>query len=312
MIEPGWAPVELVWRDQRPRLLLRDLRGVGLDDPFFEQTVLRARRAREGTPAVREVALDALDGVCAEPPSGLIFHGSRCGSTLLTSMLRALDGAVALSEVAVVEQILRAPMPAARRGAWLRAVVRLLGRLDGGAARLFLKLDSWSIHELAVVRAALPAAPWVFLYREPGEVLRSQLRMRGMQMVPGALDPERLGLDRVAVPDMSAQEYCARVLQAIYREAADGLDGLGLLVHYEQLPEAALDAVLAHFGIVASAAERVRMRAVADRDAKCPSLPHDAARPPVPDAARTAARRWTDSAYRRLEGLRVAQRSAVA
>lgn len=305
----GWTPLELIWRDGGPRLLLRDLRGVRFDDPFFTQTVERALREPYRQLFWREAAFEDLAGLRGARPAGFVFHGSRCGSTLLASTLRALDGAIVLSEPAVIDQVLRAPASAEQRAAWLRLVVGALAQSDDDHARCFVKLDSWSVHDMPVVRAAYPEVPWVFVYRDPGEVLRSQLGMRGMQMVPGVLDPALFGIDAAMLAEMAPEDYCARVLAAMYRDAAEQLDDRGRLVDYVELPEPGVDAVLAHFGVEPTPRERAAIGIVTRSDAKNPRLAFDPARPDVPVAARLAARRWASAPYERLESLRAAQGS---
>src|SRR5690242_496587 len=78
--------------------------GMGrLDEPFFEGSV---RRALQGRPARRRTTAEAL--VAAKParaPDGFIFHMSRCGSTLVAQMLASDPECLAISEAAIVEQV---------------------------------------------------------------------------------------------------------------------------------------------------------------------------------------------------------------
>ena len=53
-------------------------------------------------------------------------------------------------------------------------------------------MDAWQIHSLPLIRAAFPDTPWVFVYRDPLEVMVSQLARPGTLNIPGALDPEIL------------------------------------------------------------------------------------------------------------------------
>jgi hypothetical protein len=251
------------------------------------------------------VDIAQLAHVAGLRPSGLVFHGSRCGSTLLAAVLRALDASLVLAEVPVLDEALSAAAPAARRGEWLRWLVAAHAQPDSGARRCFVKLDSWSVLELPVVRAAVPEGPWVFLYRRPEEVLRSHLRMRGRHMVPGELDPALVapaGVDAGALP---AAEYCARVLATIYdRAARHGDDDAGLYMSYDELVDRGAGRVLEHFGIVPTPAERARMAAVLRVDAKTPQLAFEPDRRPPSTVLVAAAERWVAEPYARLETLR--------
>jgi len=70
------------------------------------------------------------------------------------------------------------------------------------------------------------------------EVLVSQLRMPGMQMIPGMLEPSLFGIE----PSHGLQkpeDYCARVLARICEPVLQQYSkGGALLVNYRQLPEA--------------------------------------------------------------------------
>jgi hypothetical protein len=52
-------------------------------------------------------------------------------------------------------------------------MVAALGQARAGETRLFLKLDCWHMRDLPLFRRAFPNTPWVFLYRDPVEVLVS-------------------------------------------------------------------------------------------------------------------------------------------
>ncbi len=68
---------------------------------------------------------------------------------------------------------------------------------------------------LPLIREAFPGTPWIFLYRDPLEVLVSQARLRGRTMSPGLLTPRFLGLDLATAMRMAPDEYCARFLARI-------------------------------------------------------------------------------------------------
>ena len=89
----GWMPVDAVVVNGRPGLAWIDMSGVRLAEPFFQQTIDRLK-ARDPNREQLFTEFDTLvqlekqfDSV---PPSGFIFHSSRCGSTLLANACRAL------------------------------------------------------------------------------------------------------------------------------------------------------------------------------------------------------------------------------
>jgi hypothetical protein len=235
---------------------------------------------------------------------------SRCGSTLVAQMIARLPGSIVVSEPPPLEQILQLCRGADEDVAIkpLRAMVAAFGRRQRGKAPHVLKLDCWHILALPLFRRAFPDVPWVFLYRDPVEVLVSQTRDRGMQMVPQFVPPSLFGLE-TDIPD---EDYCARVLAAICRGAVEhaGLGG-GLVINYRQLPEAVEGVILPHFGIRIDESERAAMRQAARRDAKQPyqEFTSDSAdkQREAGTHLRTLAKRHLAELYESLEDLRQRQ-----
>ena len=133
-----------------------------------------------------------------------------------------------------------------------------LGQPRHGETHYFIKLDCWHTAALPLFRHAFPDVPWVFLYREPVEVLMSQLTMPGTQMVPGLLGPDVLGLESSYDPT-NLPDYYARALAKVCEPAARHVgDGKGLLINYRQLPQAVFTTILPHFGFAMNDADRER------------------------------------------------------
>ena len=300
-----WVPIRIHER-HGPVVEWSWLGDVGFDEPFFVQTIERAFRTPFSLLFRRETGIDVLEEL--EPglkPSGFILHGSRCGSTLVTQMLASAAEHLVLSEALPVDQVIRARASEPERTRWLRAVVSVLGRPRRGYERAFvLKLDAWNVCSLGLVRRAFPDVPWVFLFREPVQVLASHFRQRGAHMVPGALDPALFGLDPGKIVHMPPEEYCARVLAAIYRAALEHRDERALIVDYADLPDAVFSRILPAFGLDCDAAGLARMREVAGFDAKNPQLlfsPDGEARErEASPALREAAERWVRPLYEEL------------
>jgi len=293
---PGrnWLPAALV---PAPGQLAIDWVHFGdapLHDSFFEDSLRRARR----------LPINALLKVCTplgilgkpapadamSAPDGLIFHMSRCGSTLVSQMLAAMPGGIVVSEAppldAVVQMVHSHPeAPLEQRVALLRGMAAALGRDRFGKRRHYvIKTDSWHSLALPLFRAAFPDTPWVFLFRDPTEVMVSQMRMRGSQTVPGTeLDPV------FAIPDphsLSTEDYIARVLNRVTQAAVDHAEiGGSLFVDYADLPDAVERRILPHFGIGADPEALAAMHAAATWDAKTPSF---AFAPDSEDKRRTA------------------------
>jgi len=127
-------------------------------DPFFAQTIDRALQRPFNQTFRRRTRLEtlgeALGGAAALRPAGLIFHMSRCGSTLVAQTLAALSGSVVVSEAEPVDDVLggsatipRRPVNGARSGCGGSSPP--LGRsVPGDPRRFVLKLDSWHTLDL--------------------------------------------------------------------------------------------------------------------------------------------------------------------
>jgi len=293
---------------------------VPLTAPFFEDTLRRVRLQpfnrmfRQRTPLADLPAVAAQEDVAI--PDGFIFHLSRCGSTLVSQMLASLPGTIVVSEAPPLDSIVHLVnahpgVPLADRAHLLRAIVGALGRDRTGDRRHYVvKLDSWHALALPLFRAAFPDTPWIFLYREPVEILVSQMRMPGIQAVPGVMPVDVYGIadgDKI-----SSEEYCARVFERTCSAILDhaGLGG-GRLINYASLPGAVEDEILSHFGIETDAAGREAMAAASGRDAKAPSVPFigdtEVKQKEATEAVRAAAAAHLAEPYLRLEAMRLLQ-----
>jgi hypothetical protein len=286
-----------------------------LREPFFEEALRRAlslpfNRAFRYRTGLHDLIAQA-DAMESVAPSGFIFHMSRCGSTLVAQMLAALPDSIVISEAPPLDAMVQlgrslAPDDAVRA---VRAMVTAFGRKRSGRERRYVvKLDCWHTLALPLFRRAFPDVPWVFLYRDPVEVLVSQMRQRGMQMVPQYLPPRFYGIaDADATMD---EDYCARVLGVIGRAVLDHhSQGGGLVLNYRELPGAVTTAILPHFGIACAAGEREPMRRAAERDAKSPNLPFAGdtqnKQRMATASIRNAAERHLRDIYDRLEALQL-------
>ena len=201
--------------------------GRRLADPFFDQTVNQCFRHPANVLFQHETPMSALGELHERSvglaPSGFIFHASRCGSTLVSQMLAALPENVVISEAGPVDAVLRSQMrnPAIseeQRVLWLRWLLNALGqRRFAAEKRFFVKFECWQVLLLPLIRRAFPDVPWIFLYRNPVEVMVSHQNRMGPQMIPGALEPALFDWDAEEVRRMTWVEYRGRVLAKILK-----------------------------------------------------------------------------------------------
>lgn len=270
---PGWRPARIRETAAGAVVDWAHFAGELPRDSFYQVSALRCsarpfnRLFRRCTPLDRFVA-EARAGE-VPPPAGLIFHMSRCGSTLVSQMIAALPDMVAISEAQPLDWIVRLAVTRTDlaldwRVAALRAMVAALGGRE--PRRHVLKLDAWHILALPLFRLAFPEVPWVYLFRDPVEVLVSQLRGLGYQMVPALMPP---GLYPFGDEDAHRPELQgARILALFHRAAIAGLDARGMAIDYAALPGAVGDRIAPFFGLAVGPADRAAMAAAAECDSK--------------------------------------------
>ncbi|MGA9770298.1 MAG: sulfotransferase [Blastocatellia bacterium] len=310
----GWVPIQVKWQQSRP---LVDWCYVGarrLTEPFFDQTIQLLMSQpfnllfRHQTPI--ETLLARRESNPGLQPTGFIFHMSRCGSTLVSQMLAALPRTVVVSEASPIDSVLRAhfrvpDLTDDEQIEWLRSMVSALGQeRQGDEKHFFIKLDCWNTLVLPLIHRAFPGVPWIFLYRNPIEVIVSQLNRRGAHMVPGVIEPSLFGLNDYAIFKMQPEEYCARALAKICQSPLLHREG-GRLVNYKQLPEAMWNLIPNFFGIKYSDSDIETLNRVARLDAKNPSLHFtndtDKKNSSATDLMRSMADKWVTPIYERLE-----------
>lgn len=314
-----WLPVRAYWQKNR---VFVDWCYVGKErfrEPFFDLTIERRFRQPFNLLFRHQTPIEFLGEINARlpalAPTGFIFHLSRCGSTLVSQMFAALDQNVVISEPPPVDSILRAnrkkpKITDEQRIAWLQWLIGALGQKRNREEKhFFVKFDSWSTLDLAIIKRAFPAVPWIFLYRNPVEVIVSHLRQRGAQMIPGVVGQILPDLDLANALPMSPEEYCARVLARICETALENLPNRNArLVNYTELPEAVASTIPEHFRLAYAPEDVERMRLSAQFNAKTPQMnfvaDSETKKKQATAAAREAAEKWVNPLYEKLENLR--------
>ncbi len=307
-----WTPVRLDFSGPAPVVDWADLSAERFVEPFFDQTVARWASGPRARPLVRTglEALVALDGEPSHEPVGMIFHLSRCGSTLVSRLLGTLPGVVVLAEPAPLNALLGLDPDRVDEAALVsvaRLVVRALGRCrHGDERRLVLKCTSWNIRRRAVLSAAFPETPWIWVQRDPARVLASLLAeppgWLGLQAAPRRA-ARRFGLDAAAVPAMARAEFAARALGAMLEAAATD-PARRLCIDHADLPAAVWKRVAAHLGLEVDPPAIQRMIEESRFYSKDPAprvFAGDAPEHhPMTDTMREAAQRFAEPGYRAL------------
>ncbi len=167
------------------------------------------------------------------------------------------------------------------------------------------------------MRLAFPDVPWIFVYRNPVEVMVSNLRAASPLVTRGILGPDFLNFDVSLVAGMEDDEYAARVLGTIAETAARQVTGArGKLVEYRQLPEVVWGDLRRHFEMELTPDDMERLKQAAGLDAKHPTRRFEsdteAKQREAGGRMRMLAERWIAPHYAKLEEIRRQQAHGFA
>jgi hypothetical protein len=255
----GLLPVRAALHPIAMYLALRQIDPAELQDAFMQETIARIPAAE----SVVQIAREDIGKVAPDTaPAGLIFHVARCGSTLISQLLKKHDSLVVYAEPLPVNEILLPPHKWPRHE--LVAALRSLGDAFARHAGkpYILKFSSWNTLFCDILAEAFPEAPWILSLRDPVEVGVSL-----MNHPPGWLrDPAgpcgHLG--------KFSEEQVARLYGEICKAACLLDAARGKLVPYQALPSAVWEIVAPHFSLSVDDRQRNRMAEAARMNSKAP------------------------------------------
>ncbi len=263
----GWIPICLARRESQPWAKWIYAPEIRFAEPYFEDNVRICMRDPFTALFQREMPLSAGETV---RPDGLVFHMSRCGSTLVSRSLAAAESTWVIAEAPPLDHVLQANAP--ERAQWLERMVSALGPRRESGRSYVVKLDAWHIRHLPLFREVFPEVPWIFVYRHPLEVLVSLMSQPGLQAIPGMMEPAIFGL-RDEDRTLPRQQWCARVIESFMTAALRFReDPQGLFVNYAELPGAVCDSIARHFELKLTDEDKARVDAATRFDAKNPFI----------------------------------------
>ena len=120
------------------------------------------------------------------PPTGVVFHETRCGSTLTANLLASLSPSQTrvYSESGPPLKALGActSSPSScnvqTHSKLIQDVFYMMGRSkepEKSQQYVFYKIQSIGVHHIHAFTTAMPNTPWIFLYRDSVEVMQSHL-----------------------------------------------------------------------------------------------------------------------------------------
>jgi hypothetical protein len=187
--------------------------------------------------------IDFSENIPSLAPTAFIFHVSRCGSTLLAQLLSLDEQNITLAEPPIFDEVLREisfknpDISEEKIGESLKAVVKFLGqKRTGEEQNFFIKLDSWHIFYYEKLRKLYPETPFIFSFRRPDEVIRSQVQESGMHAAPGVIQPAIFGFTLEEILQVERPVYVAKVLEKYFERylAIIEKDNNALFINYAE------------------------------------------------------------------------------
>lgn len=206
------------------------------------------------------------------PPTGVVFHETRCGSTLFANLLAAFspDQSRVYSESPPPLEAMAACNERACNPELHRRLVQDVFYMMGRTVRqqkpqyVFYKIQSIGVMNIDTFASAFPDVPWVYLFRDSVEVMQSHLAGRGGALLGGRnpVCARNYGSGRQPkttlqvirdsgrqVDDLSRVEYCAAHLAALSLSATQEYDRSqrGRFVNYAQMPGVVWEDILPNY-----------------------------------------------------------------
>lgn len=247
-----WLPIAFSIKSKAIAVHWMSVCGKSFNEPFFSQT-LHNLRAKKPPAAERTTDFTVLLECAAERPEnnpcGIIFHVSRCGSTLLTNVLRTGVDVLALSEAepfecffnqsAFANATLSDEEKIRARRIFMTSVVKLYAhRSESENHKVVIKCYATSMTQISLARSIWPDVPFIVLIRDPLEVMISNLEKPAhwmMSRYKRMRNRGLLGLTVNQLENMSGEEYCARAIGSFYEAAIKEIDGHCLVVDYSDI-----------------------------------------------------------------------------
>jgi hypothetical protein len=239
----NWIPIKLIEKDNEIYFEWIYLGDLNYKEPFFDETIDKCRKLPYNsnwfkTVSTLENLIDWSKELVSVEVKSLVFHVSRCGSTMLSQALATSAENIMISEAPIIDQIIRSnSFDLKKKTILLKSVIALLGQKRFPEQKnLIVKLDAWHIFNAPYLRSVFPETPFALLYRNPAEVLRSHQKMTGMHMVPNLLEPGIFGITSKEISEISFHQYGALVLEKYYQGFLDfnALDKNVIILNYNE------------------------------------------------------------------------------
>lgn len=225
----NWLPIKLYCEKGELKLDWICMHDVPFIHPFFDETIGQFKMKNWNQPKQLDKLTTSLDEIfhIAEtfdsvPLSLLIFHTSRCGSTLTTQALSLNSSFIVVSEYLIIDQILRIKelnetISDEYQDELIKAIFKIIGQkrfLE--QEQLMIKLDSWHFTFYDRLVRLFPNSKQVILFRDPDAIKSSIDKKPGMQFVPSIVSPQYFDISSELAFENYPQAYIDLILQQMY------------------------------------------------------------------------------------------------
>lgn len=243
-------PIDIIEKDDVCMVQWLDISPHEIIDPFFKHTINRLLKngRKPSFSKLDELPLknnqtnadklSAIDIIKSKATPNVIFHLSRCGSTLAAQMLSQVDKVTVISEPKIINRVLSITrFSHAERTLYLKKIINLFINHIPTDYVIF-KLTSWNIYHIELFYETYPKLKAVFLYRSPIEVMQSHVRH------PAGWLTKRKDEDTSALIN-----ECAQHLAKMMTCALDQSNRSLLCINHNALPDALNQLIVPHFHI---------------------------------------------------------------
>jgi gluconate kinase len=220
----NWIPYKLIEKDNDVYFEWIYLADIKYAEPFFDETISKCKSHAYNSQSFKIVStvenlIDWSKELISTELKSLVFHVSRCGSTMLSQSLATSPENIMISEAPIIDEILRSDtFNSDKKADLLKAVIALLGQKRFPEQKnLIIKLDAWHIFNADFLRSIFPEIPFALLYRNPIEVLKSHQKRTGMHMAANVLPSNVFGISAKEIEKISFHQYGALVLEKYFK-----------------------------------------------------------------------------------------------
>lgn len=249
---------------------------------FFDSTLRKCRwlpqnaGLQKNTTSLYKIT-EWASQISVQEPSVFVFHVSRCGSTIVSQAFANYNNSIVLSEVPFFDDVLQAGVKKGNSyNGLLKDVVKLYSQpKTTGHSPVFIKTDSWHIMLHSQLRQLYPNVPFILLYRNPAEVVRSLGKTPGRQCIPQFISPSFFGITGEVITAEDFYNYPAKVIEKYLEAYIDVMqkDNNAFLFNYKDGMAQVVAGIYKVIGLPFTEDDREKMQEQLQYHSKLPGMP---------------------------------------